>query len=178
MGRFANLLSMRAEVNRCSIVCNPKVLAGKGQTVTPLRGVLFPLGSKRHWSLSCTSGSRSVSIASAVCLNLAAHSMGSLPGPACAYSGSRYIGTAVCLTPGPGCSLFERLWTYCSTSDLVIWQCHYNAPSLCDVQGQRGCRAGHPATDRQTAWHASNHVYRQVSVAFCCACFTLHWAPP
>ena len=46
--RFANLLSMRAGVNRCSIVCNPKMLAGKGQTVTPLRGVLFPLGGKRH----------------------------------------------------------------------------------------------------------------------------------
>ena len=28
--RFANLLSMRARVNRCSIVCNRKVLAGKG----------------------------------------------------------------------------------------------------------------------------------------------------
>ena len=37
-----------AEVNLFSIVCNPTVLAGKGQTVTPLRGVLFPLGGKRH----------------------------------------------------------------------------------------------------------------------------------
>ena len=39
---------MRAEVNRCSIVCNPKVLAGKGQTVTALRGVLFTLGGNCH----------------------------------------------------------------------------------------------------------------------------------
>ena len=46
--RFANLLSMRAGVNRVSIACNPKVLASKGQTVTPLRGVLFSLGGKRH----------------------------------------------------------------------------------------------------------------------------------
>ena len=38
--RFANLLSMRAGVNRCSIVCNPKMLAGKGHVVIPLRGVL------------------------------------------------------------------------------------------------------------------------------------------
>ena len=35
---------MRAGVNGCSIVCNPKVLAGKVQSVTPLRGVPFPLG--------------------------------------------------------------------------------------------------------------------------------------
>ena len=41
-------LSMRAGVNRSSNVCNPKVLAGKGQMVTPLIGVLFPLGGKRH----------------------------------------------------------------------------------------------------------------------------------
>ena len=84
--RFANLLSMRAGVNRCSIVCNPKVLVGKGQTVTPLRGVLFPLGGKRNWSSSCTSGSRSVAIAY-ICVSPGsgtAHSTGSLPGPACA----------------------------------------------------------------------------------------------
>ena len=84
--RFANLLSMRAGINRCSIVCNLKVLAGKGQTVTPLRGILFPLGDKRHRSSSCTGGSHSVSIAYAVRLDLAplTDSKGSLPGPACA----------------------------------------------------------------------------------------------
>ena len=32
----------------CSIVCNPRVLVGKGLTVTTLSGVLFPPGGKRH----------------------------------------------------------------------------------------------------------------------------------
>ena len=32
----------------CSIVCNPRVLAGKGLTVTPLSGIQFPPGGKHH----------------------------------------------------------------------------------------------------------------------------------
>ena len=43
---------MRAGVNRCSIVCNPKELAGKVPSVTPLRGVLFPLGGEVRVALA------------------------------------------------------------------------------------------------------------------------------
>ena len=32
----------------CSIVCNPRVLTGKGLMAIPLNGVLFPPGGKRH----------------------------------------------------------------------------------------------------------------------------------
>ena len=153
---------MWAGVNRCSIACNPKVLAGKGQTVTPLRGVLFPLGGKRHWSSPSTSvasrarrfftggsgrgevrevPSRSPLLCAwiwrliqrAVCLALHAHSGSRL------YS--RYIATAVCLTPRPGC-LFEYFIVP------PLWRRDMTAPPQCT--GQRGCRAAPPDIRQQT----------------------------
>ena len=56
------------------------MLAGKGLTVTPLSSIMFPASG----SSSGTGGSRPVSIASAVSLDLVTHPTGSLAGPACA----------------------------------------------------------------------------------------------
>ena len=79
----------------------------------------------------------------AVCLALHAHSGSRL------YS--RYIATAVCLTPGPGCSEFvsdRGLIAPPLTSSLR--QRHQSAPTLCDVRGQRGRRGAPPDIRQQT----------------------------
>ena len=125
----------------CSIICNPRVLAGKSLMVTPSSGILFPNATEVH--LALVVAGRSVLITSAVHLVRVVNCLALRH----AHSGSRPVAIA-------------SIAAY-STAVFCSWTCCF--ASNCDVRGQWGRHAASPDIRQQTdsthVWHTSSHVH-------------------